>query len=606
MNHLSRVLSLLAILTLLVSCKKSFQPTSYSSEEIGRYIAARVPAVIDVSDPVRIRFAVPPDTTQTASIFAFNPDVKGRAYWEDNMTLAFRPTIGWQPGQSYQLQVNLDKAIKDVDPKMKRIVFDFEVKPVRMTVSFEPLVPQFDGDSASYLLRGSVTTSVKVDSQQLEKALAIKFIGKVSPITWFHSADGHSHDFVIDAIAPDAKVDFRWNGESLGSKETGQRSIDIPRGDVLRVLSFEPGGEGEKKIGVYFSQKLNPDQDLKGLVTINGSSEGFTVRKKDNVVSIYPDESLTGQLSVELSEKISSASGKELGKLVTMELSLEDAKPALKLVGTGIITPGKKQIIFPFQAINLRSVQVEVLRIFENNILQYLQQSDLEDQYNLDPVGRIILQKNIDLTSISDHDNKYIWTRYALDLGPLVTMAPGSIYQVRIGFRGTDTYLDCIKDGKEEPEKPAYGEMASIWKYNYDYEDFDWQQTDDPCYPAYYGPERFISRNILASDIGLTAKQNDEGHIWVYASSLGYVEPKSGMTIEIFDYQKQLHVKTQTSSTGDVSVDIPRKAFFVVATDGNQKGYLRMADGLALSMSEFNAGGTEIPGRSSRILVYGA
>lgn len=602
MYHLSRVLSFFFVLTLLISCKKGFEPTTYTSEEIGRYIAARVPAVIDVSDPVRIRFAVAPDTTQTASVLAFSPDVKGKAYWEDGMTLTFMPENGWKPGQAYQLQINLDKVIKEVDPKMKKIVFNFEVKPVRMQVSFDPLDPEFEGETASYSLRGRVSTSVKIDSQQLEKTFMLKSTGKMKPINWFHSSDGFSHDWVVDGIAPDSKLDFHWTGEAFGSKEIGQRSIEIPKGDVLSVLSFEPGGEGEKKVSIYFSQKLNPTQDLKGLVTINGATEGFTLKKNDYVLSIYPGEisadqmttsnEKKGQMTIQLSEKISSASGKELGKDVTMDVSLEDQKPALRLVGSGVITPGNTQIIFPFEAINLKSVQVEVMRIFENNILQYLQDNGLEDQYNLEPVGRIILQKNIDLTSMADRDNKYIWTRYALDLGPLVTLAPGSIYQVRVGFKGTDTYLDCYKEPAAEKTKAPYGEMVSMWSYDYHYDDFDWDQTDDPCYPAFYGPERYISRNILASDIGLTAKQNDEGHIWVYASALGTVEPKSGVTIEVYDYQQQLLVKSQTSSQGDISVEIPRKAFFVVATDGNQKGYLRMADGLSLSLSEFRAGGT--------------
>ena len=60
-----RFLAFLAILSLLTSCKKGFDQTSFTPEEIGRYIAARVPAVIEPGDAVRIRFAVPVDTTQT-------------------------------------------------------------------------------------------------------------------------------------------------------------------------------------------------------------------------------------------------------------------------------------------------------------------------------------------------------------------------------------------------------------------------------------------------------------------------------------------------------------------------------------------------------------
>ncbi|MEO5906638.1 MAG: Ig-like domain-containing protein, partial [Saprospiraceae bacterium] len=293
MKFLSQALIFSCFILLLPACKKKFAATDHSSEEIGRYIAARVPAVIEVNEPVRVRFSVQPDTSQVADVFVFNPSTKGSAYWEDNMTLAFRPDGGWKPGQSYQLQINLDKVIKDVDPKMKRIVFNFEVKPVRMQVNFEPLIPEFDGDTPNYLLRGRVTTSTNVDSAQIQEAIDLKSSGKVGSITWFHSEDGRSHEFVIPSIGSDAQLDFTWQGESMGSTDAGKRSVVVPRSDVLSVLSVEPGNDGQKKIEVHFSQKLKPSQDLNGLVTINGSTEGFTIRKQDHILSIYPaDETM--------------------------------------------------------------------------------------------------------------------------------------------------------------------------------------------------------------------------------------------------------------------------------------------------------------------------
>ena len=125
-----RFLSIMSFLTIFLSCKDGFDKTSYTPEEIGRYIAARLPEVIDPGDVVRIRFAVPVDTSQKTAIFSFNPDTKGNTWWEDELTLAFKPEKDWLPASEYQLQVNLDKAIKDVDPKMKRVVFDFRVRPV--------------------------------------------------------------------------------------------------------------------------------------------------------------------------------------------------------------------------------------------------------------------------------------------------------------------------------------------------------------------------------------------------------------------------------------------------------------------------------------------
>ena len=107
----------LACFVAFLACKKGFDSTSFTPEEIGRYIAARVPAAIEPGDAVRIRFSVPVDTSRKDGVYAFSPDIKGHAWWEDALTLAFLPDGGWQPATKYQLQVSLDKVIADVDPK---------------------------------------------------------------------------------------------------------------------------------------------------------------------------------------------------------------------------------------------------------------------------------------------------------------------------------------------------------------------------------------------------------------------------------------------------------------------------------------------------------
>ncbi len=582
----------LAIFLTFFACKKDFAPNILTSEEIGRYIAARVPSAIESNDPVRIRFAVPVDTSLTKEIFSFNPAIDGNFQWEDARTLAFRPTKEWTPGTAYQLKVNLDKVISDLEPGMKSVVFEFTVKPVRMTVYFEPLVPEFDGDNPVYALRGMLSTSSGVDAQKIEQILSKKSTGKMDEMQWKHNPSGTSHEFVIANIAPEATLKFIWDGRAIGAKESGERAIRIPRADEFSVLSFEPGTDGERKINIYFSQKLKANQELAGLVSINDRTDGFTLKKKDHVLSIYPDKALSGELSIHLNSVITSSLDKELGAMVQVDVSLDDPNPALKLVGSGVITPGNRDIIFPFEAINLKRVQVEVLQIFENNILQYLQYNDLEDPWNLEPVGRIILQKEVDLKELSDADNQFSWTRYALDLGPLVKLSPGSIYQVRVGFRGTDTYLDCYTESAKPAEAIPFGEVQTFWTYDYSYPGFDWSQTDDPCFPAFYNEGRFISRNLLASDIGLTAKRDAKGKTWVFASSITTASPMTGVQIEVFDFQQQSMGTGKTAGDGSVVFETPRQAFFVVASADRQKGYLRLGDGLALSMSEFNTGGT--------------
>ena len=83
MSLITRLTLVLLITSTLPSCRKGFQTTSHTPEEIGRYIAARVPAVIDVNESVRIRFSVPVDTSQTTSVFSFDPSTEGTYAWDD-------------------------------------------------------------------------------------------------------------------------------------------------------------------------------------------------------------------------------------------------------------------------------------------------------------------------------------------------------------------------------------------------------------------------------------------------------------------------------------------------------------------------------------------
>ncbi|MDV7400718.1 hypothetical protein RZS08_55390, partial [Arthrospira platensis SPKY1] len=102
-------------------------------------------------------------------------------------------------------------------------------------------------------------------------------------------------------------------------------------------------------------------------------------------------------------------------------------------------------LIFPFEAINLNAVEVEVFKIFHNNILQFLQTNELDGNQELERVGRIVLQKKVDLKGLNPLSNAAEWTRYALDLSELIQEDPQAIYQVRIAFRKAYANYSCAE-----------------------------------------------------------------------------------------------------------------------------------------------------------------
>ena len=79
------------------------------------------------------------------------------------------------------------------------------------------------------------------------------------------------------------------------------------------------------------------------------------------------------------------------------DLEFFAAKPSLRLVGNGCILPNSQGLIFPFETVNLKSVDVRIIKIFENNIHQFLQVNELNGSDGLMRVGKIVAEKKLNI-----------------------------------------------------------------------------------------------------------------------------------------------------------------------------------------------------------------
>lgn len=90
----------------------------------------------------------------------------------------------------------------------------------------------------------------------------------------------------------------------------------------------------------------------------------------------------------------------------------------------------------------------------------------------------------------------------------------------------------------------------------------------------------------------------------VALADLKSTNPMTEATVEFYDYQQQL-IKTTTSDGGGmVNTTLERTPFAVIATKGNQKGYLKMLDGHALSLSRYDVEGT-VAQKGLKGYIYG-
>ncbi|MGZ4049952.1 MAG: alpha-2-macroglobulin family protein, partial [Bacteroidia bacterium] len=113
-----------------------------------------------------------------------------------------------------------------------------------------------------------------------------------------------------------------------------------------------------------------------------------------------------------------------------------------------------------------------------------------------------------------------------------------------------------------------------------------------------------MSRNILASDLGLIYKLDDNKMSHAFVNNMITTKPVAGAAVEYYDYTKQLIGSGTTDANGMVDVQLKRKPFLMLAKSGKQRGYLKLLDGNANSLSKFDVEG-EVVQKGVKGFIYG-
>jgi uncharacterized protein YfaS (alpha-2-macroglobulin family) len=144
-------------------------------------------------------------------------------------------------------------------------------------------------------------------------------------------------------------------------------------------------------------------------------------------------------------------------------------------------------------------------------------------------------------------------------------------------------------DGSIDDDEEFWNRYDRYYPYGY-----NWEQRDNPCSKAYYNKERFESRNIISSNIGLTAKRGTNNSLLVIASNIITTDAMENVELQVVDYQQQVVAKGSTNGEGIALMELKRKPYLIIAKKGEEKGYLKIDDGSALSLSKFDVSGAEV------------
>jgi len=601
------MLSLFALL-FVASCKEP----AVKEEPIQKNVFVRAWTTGQVSSgsAVRIVFDLPDEylhfsnETPPEDVFELTPATKGKTFWASNYTLIFKPETSLKNGTKYKVVVDLEKLL-GIHGKDRKFTFYIDVIPLEFTVETDNLKAYNNSDMQWNYLSGRIISSDDVTGEYIKTLLTAGQQGKKLNIKFNGQEYGTVFSFVIDSVErriKESSLMLKWQGDKpvRGFDEDDELKVRVPALHYFDLVKIEVDNTPDQFLTVEFTDPVDPAQNLDGLIYFDDKSE-VRLSIEGNTVLVTPAKRLVGEKNIHIQKKILSVNGKSLPGNIIRAVYFEQIKPDIRFTSSGVIMPGEDGWLLPFEAVNLKAVDVLIKKIYAKNVQQFLQVNDLSGSYQLHRVGELIHHEKVLLAG--DNGEVKGWKAYAIDLSKMIEKEPGAVY--RVEFRYKKSYVVNICGGSAVPENDQDEEVTEDY-YNDDYyypPDFKWRDRDDPCKDSYYYSNRFKARNVLASNIGLTVKENG-GRFVVFAHDLITARPMTDVRLELYNYQQRELCVAKTDNEGKAVLTYQGEPYLLVAEKSGQFAYQRLDGGSALSYSKFDTKGVDVS-RGIKAFIYG-
>jgi len=328
----------------------------------------------------------------------------------------------------------------------------------------------------------------------------------------------------INPSEKEGKIRIEFNGKPIGASASSTYEFIVPQKEELRLLKTTEVIEN-KTITFIFNKELDKQQNLDGLISVTGTTKVPTYKIKSNALTVFYEQSSEVQ-TVTLKKGIKAEDGKKLNALAEHILGKTKINPKVENVGIGHIIPTDNEVVFPFEAVGLKKVRLQIFKVHSQNLQQFYQRNTLASNYQLEYVGEVVHNEVIDLTSLTDSYDPYEMNRYHFNLKNFIETDASAAYEVRLGFLPEDVVMDC-EALLDFPEKEIHFNNSYYGIYGY-YPEFDYQDRENPCKPAYYNEDNYARKMVLNSSIGIIAKKTNKGDVIVFANDINTTQPISG------------------------------------------------------------------------------
>ena len=322
---------------------------------------------------------------------------------------------------------------------------------------------------------------------------------------------------------------------------------------------------------IMFSDEIDKNQEFNKLIEVEGLDGDITIMPFNSKIIIKGDFQKEVPYSVKVSKGIKSVSGNELNEDYTRyNLYVGKKQPALAFADYGNVLPSVNNKKINFNSVNIKKVKLEIVKIYTNNITQYLKLSS--NEYSLDwsikeDIGDVVFSKEYEIESKEDEVVKN-----SIDLNGVIDTK--GIYYVKLTSIGEESIdYDIAK----------YGEPLS-----FGYE-------DQPIYAK-------ATKTIILSDIGIVANSNDS-KLDIKLLNLNTLNPIGSAKLEFINSKNQTLEEGTTNSNGEYKSKVNlENVYYILVKSGNEFNVLYLSDS-KINYADFDIGGS-LEGSDLKLYTY--
>lgn len=541
-----------------------------------------------------------------SDLFSISPSVSGKVVALSANTVAFIPSEKLKQDTEYQITFHLDE-VKDVPKTLKK--FNFTIKTIKQDFLIKTQDLQSYSKEYQYL-NASISFSDDIDLESVIKLIKVEQKGKEVKIKFNKElSTSKEYKFIIDSIqrkAEDSEITISWSGASLNIDQEGTLAFEIPGKNNFKVISAKLQEDNAQVLLLNFSDPIKKGQDLDGLVQIE-TATNLKFATAGNLLKVYFNESLTGDLLVEVFQGIQNEEGNKMKYDFSERIIFDQVLPEVRFVKSGTILPSSNNLKINFEAVGLSAVDVKIYQIYKNNILQFLQYNELNGNQNLRNVALPIAKQTITLktNNLIDYGS---WNTYAIDLSKIIAVDPGSIYRVELTYKKKYSLYKCATktadaEEEEDVDKDEVRSNNSYYDDYYYYEDYNWEERENPCDNSYYY-NKAIATNVIATDLGVIVKRGENGSYTFIVNDIVTTDPISGATIDVYNFQQQKLTTIKTDGEGFAIADLDKYAYFAIVSRDHNTTYIKLDEGQSLSVSNFDVSGEALQ-KGLKGYIYG-